>query len=83
MLVEGNPVRVWSINRVGLKRNEFTPEDMKSLKDAHRLLFRTPVSRHEAIRRLLKAHPRSDKVERLAKFLRNTERGNQGRARQP
>lgn len=83
MLVEGNPIRVWSINRVGLKRNEFSVKDMKALKDAHRLLFRTPVARREAMRRILKAHPDCDKVKHLTDFLRNTERGNQGRARQP
>ena len=83
MLVEGNPIRVWSINRVGLKRNEFSGKDIEVLKEAHRLLFRAPVSRSEAIRRLLTSHPESDKVPRLTDFLRNTEQGNQGRARQP
>ncbi len=83
MLVEGSPVRVWSVNRVGLKRSEFSSEAMQALKDAHRLLFRGSVPRREAVAQLLERFPESAEVAYLIEFLKKTERGNQGRARQP
>jgi UDP-N-acetylglucosamine acyltransferase len=82
MLVEGNPVRVWSINKVGLKRNGVSAEAMKALKEAHRLLFRSRVPRKEALDQLLKECGGLPEVAALAEFLEATERGNQGRARQ-
>jgi len=83
MLVEGNPVRIWSINKVGLKRNGVPAGAMQALKEAHRLLFRSRVPRKEAVDQLLKECCRLPEVTALAEFLAATERGNQGRARQP
>jgi UDP-N-acetylglucosamine acyltransferase len=83
MLVEGNPVRVWSINKVGLRRNGVSQEAMKCLKEAHKLLFRSRLPRHEVLDRLFKEHSTVPEVMALAQFAINTEKGNQGRARQP
>lgn len=41
MLSEGNPARPRCINVVALKRNNFTPETINALAEAHRLLYRT------------------------------------------
>ena len=83
MLVEGNPVRVWSINKVGLRRNGFSPEALKALKEAHRLLFRSRASRHGVLAELAANHANLPEVQALVQFMQNTEKGNQGRARQP
>jgi len=83
MLVEGNPVRVWSINKVGLKRSGFSPKVLRALKDAHRILFRSKMARKEAADSLLLEHGAVEEVHQLLEFLAATERGNQGRARQP
>jgi UDP-N-acetylglucosamine acyltransferase len=82
MLVEGNPVRVWSVNKVGLKRNGLSTEAMKALKDAHRLLFRSKLPRHEAVAQLLAQYAEIPEVQVLCEFMAATERGSQGRARQ-
>ncbi|MBI4605874.1 MAG: acyl-ACP--UDP-N-acetylglucosamine O-acyltransferase [Planctomycetes bacterium] len=83
MLVEGNPVRVWSINKVGLKRNGVAVGTVAALKEAHRLLFRSRVPRRDAVDRLLAEQGSVPEVAALVEFLLATERGNQGRARQP
>ena len=83
MLVEGNPVRIWSINKVGLKRNGFGSGAMKALKEAHRLLFRSRISRKEAVDRLLASFPNVPEIKTLASFLEDSDKGNHGRARQP
>lgn len=83
MLVEGNPVRVWSINKVGLRRNGVSPEALKALKEAHRLLFRSRLPRNEVLNRLLRDYPQFKEITTLVEFMVGTENGNQGRARQP
>ncbi len=83
MLVEGNPVRVWSINKVGLRRQGIPPEAMKSLKEAHKLLFRSRLPRNQALDRLFRGYSNIPEVMALAQFMINIEKGNQGRARQP
>ena len=40
MTVEGNPAVVRGVNSIGLERNQFAAEDISSLKDACRRLFR-------------------------------------------
>jgi len=83
MLVEGNPVRIWSINKVGLKRHGASPGALKALKDAHRILFRSRLPRKEAVEQLFAKHPDVPELTVLVDFLAATEQGNQGRARQP
>ncbi len=83
MLVEGNPVRIWSINKVGLKRNGVSAAALRALKEAHRILFRSRLQRKEGADSLLQAHAGVSEVRALVEFLAATEAGNQGRARQP
>lgn len=83
MLVEGNPVRVWSINKVGLRRQGFSPEALKGLKEAHKQLFRSRLPRHEVLDRLFSTYSHLPEVMALAQFVINQEKGKQGRARQP
>jgi UDP-N-acetylglucosamine acyltransferase len=83
MLVEGNPVRVWSVNKVGLKRHGFSAETLKCLKEAHKQLFRSRSTRRELYDRLLRDYAHVPEVVALVQFMIATEQGNQGRARQP
>lgn len=83
MLVEGNPVRIWSTNKVGLRRHGVSAEAMAALKEAHRLLFRSKRSRKEAVEAILADSGHLPEVRKLLEFLENTQKGNQGRARQP
>jgi UDP-N-acetylglucosamine acyltransferase len=83
MLVEGNPVRVWSINKVGLKRNGFSAETMRALKEAHRLIFRTRGPRSETLEKALQSFAGVPEVKVLVDFIARSEQGNQGRAREP
>jgi len=83
MLVEGNPFRVWSINKVGLKRRGIPQTSFQALKEVHRLLFRSRTSRLELYADIEKRFPAVPEVLALVDFLRASEKGNQGRARQP
>ncbi|RMF22420.1 MAG: acyl-ACP--UDP-N-acetylglucosamine O-acyltransferase [Cyanobacteria bacterium J083] len=52
MLVEGNPARVRSLNLVGLKRRNFSQEDIRLLKKAFRLIYRSGLMISEVITEL-------------------------------
>jgi UDP-N-acetylglucosamine acyltransferase len=83
MLLEGNPSRVWAINRVGLKRRSFSSETMDALKVAHRMLFRSGKPRAQSCQDLLDRFPHIPEIAILCNFLHATELNNYGRARQP
>ena len=48
MLVEGYPARPRCINAVGLKRNNFSPQVIHALSEAHKLLYRSKVALENA-----------------------------------
>ncbi|MCE9527836.1 MAG: acyl-ACP--UDP-N-acetylglucosamine O-acyltransferase [Planctomycetales bacterium] len=81
MLAEGNPSRPRCINTVALKRNNFSPEAIMAISEAHHLLFRTKVGLDSA-RELLRA---SDMllpaVNHLLNFLQYQHEGRHGRGR--
>ncbi len=83
MLVEGSPMKVWSINKVGLKRQGFTAEAVESLKEAHRCLYREDYSRVEALKILRDKLWGCREVQTLVNFLDRADQGHKGRARQP
>jgi UDP-N-acetylglucosamine acyltransferase len=83
LLVEGNPPKVWCVNKVGLRRKGFSAESVRAIKEAHRLIFRGSLPRREAVRRVAESNGGQYEVQVLVEFLKQTERGNLGRARQP
>jgi UDP-N-acetylglucosamine acyltransferase len=68
MLVEGNPARVRSLNLVGLKRMGLDPEEMKELKQAFKLLYRSGLTIEEALRELNQLSDR-EHLRNLAAFI--------------
>lgn len=81
MLSEGNPSKPRCINLVALKRNSFSPETIRALSEAHRLLYRTRVG-HENARELLRAGGMLvPAVVHLLNFLQGQHEGRNGRGR--
>jgi UDP-N-acetylglucosamine acyltransferase len=52
MLIEGNPSRVRVINRIGMERAGFSPETLKLMETAHRILYRQGLTLADAIAKL-------------------------------
>ena len=82
MIVEGNPSKVRGINIVGLRRAGYSAEQVQQLKHAHRLVYRSQLTRKEALDQL-EAEIMTPEIRRLADFVRRSIAGKQGRARQP
>jgi UDP-N-acetylglucosamine acyltransferase len=82
MTVEGHPSRVKCVNTVGLKRKGLSKETIEALKEAYKLIYRSGFTKSQAMEILEKRRPQYPEVAKLIKFLRDVERGRQGRARE-
>jgi UDP-N-acetylglucosamine acyltransferase len=83
MMVEGNPSRVHRVNVVGLQRHGFSTESIQSLRQAHRILYRSKLTRTEAFHIIEnQGEGPTPEVEYLIQFLRKQMEGRQGRQRE-
>jgi UDP-N-acetylglucosamine acyltransferase len=73
---DGAPVVVRMINKVGLERNGFTPEQLDRVKQIFRILYRDGLNRSQALTKL-RQHPQADSLEfkHMLAFAQKTERG--------
>ncbi len=80
MTTDGRPARVKGINTVGLKRRGFTTAEIEALKEAYKLIYRSQFPRLKAVENLEARTNTTPHVRVLTQFLRNMEKGRQGRA---
>ncbi|MBN2022273.1 MAG: acyl-ACP--UDP-N-acetylglucosamine O-acyltransferase [Pirellulales bacterium] len=82
MLAEGYPARPRCINVVALKRNNFSPEVIHCLGEAHRLLYRAKVGLEHA-REILRGNGMLiAEVNHLLHFIEGQQGGRHGRGRE-
>ena len=74
-LAGGYPLRVISINRIGLSRKGFTPDGIEALDRAFRFLFRESGTLTAKAQQLLERPDVSPEVEHLARFVLENKRG--------
>ena len=75
-IADGTPAEVRAINRVGLERNGFTPEQLDRVKQIHRILYRDGLNRTQALEKLAgHAQAVSAEFQRVLTFARASERG--------
>jgi UDP-N-acetylglucosamine acyltransferase len=70
-----NHAMLYGLNLVGLKRNGFTNEQIKLLKQAYRILFRSNYTLNEAIEIVEKTLPKTPEIENLINFIKTSKRG--------
>src|SRR3954452_12665623 len=75
MIADGNPAEVRGINLVGLERNGFTPEAVKRIKEAFRLIYRSNYNTRQAIDAIAKELPESEEISQIVDFIQQSERG--------
>jgi len=82
MLVEGAPARPRCINIVALKRNNFSPQVVDCLAEAHRLIYRAKVGLDHA-REILRGNDQLvPQVNELLSFVDFQQEGRHGRSRE-
>ena len=70
-----NHVLLYGLNLVGLKRRGFSSEQIKNIKEAYRILFRSNLTLSEAIKEVEKSIPQTEEVKLLLDFVKTTKRG--------
>lgn len=75
-IADGTPAEVRAINRVGLERNGFTPEQLDRVKQIYRILYREGLNRTQALEKLAgHAQAETDEFKRVLDFSRSSDRG--------
>jgi UDP-N-acetylglucosamine acyltransferase len=75
-IADGTPAEVRAINRVGLERNGFTPEQLDRVKSIYRILYRDGLNRTQALDKLSRhPHADTDEFRRVLSFAQGSERG--------
>ena len=78
MVADGNPAEIRSINSIGLQRRGFSQEQIKSLKDAYKIIFLRNLTISDAVTRLKEMaaqYSESSPIQELIDFILSSERG--------
>ncbi|MBF0622044.1 MAG: acyl-ACP--UDP-N-acetylglucosamine O-acyltransferase [Magnetococcales bacterium] len=71
----GNRSRVTGVNVVGMRRSGYSEDDVRLIRAAHRVIFRSNLRLEEAISQLERDHPVNPNVQCIVEFLQNSQRG--------
>ncbi len=74
MMIAGQPPEPRGINQEGLKRRGFTPEQIRNLKEAYKLLYRSGLRLAEAREQLGALAPSQPEVQAIVEFMDRSER---------
>jgi len=74
-IVDGHPAKVYGINSIGLKRAKVPLENVKNLKSAFKILFKSKVSTTSALKKIKDNIPEDPYVSYLIKFIKKSKRG--------
>lgn len=71
----GNPVKLYGLNSVGLRRSGFSEEVVRELKRAYRLFFRSDMNLSQALRNAETELEMFPEVRELMRFVEESGRG--------
>ena len=73
--VQGNRVKPFGLNSVGLRRHRVPPEAIAALQRAYRLLFHGGLNTSQALERVAAEVPPCPEVDYLVDFIKRSQRG--------
>lgn len=71
----GNRAKIIGVNVVGLRRNGFSEEVIKTIRQAHRIVFRSNLRMEQAIEEIERKIPNSTEIQNLLEFLQTGQSG--------
>jgi UDP-N-acetylglucosamine acyltransferase len=71
----GNPIKLYGLNSVGLRRNNFPDDVVRELKRAYRLFFRSELNLSQAVQRAESELEPLPEVQEFVRFVSDTNRG--------
>jgi len=75
MIADGNPAEVRGINQIGLERAGYSPEQIKPIKEAFRLIYRAKMNTAQALAAVREKLAESAEVQDILAFIEESERG--------
>ncbi len=75
MSAAGNRSRVTGVNVVGLRRQGFSEEDIKVIRRAHRIVFRSNLRLEQALEQVERELPPIKAIQCLLEFIHTSQRG--------
>ena len=75
MIADGNPAEIRGINQVGLERRGFNGDEIRSLREAYRLLCRANLNVKQACETIRTELPPNDHLLHLLTFIEASKRG--------
>ncbi len=75
IVVGGYPLRILSLNKIGLGRRDFSTEQIAALSRAFRILFRSGLNRSQGLQKLKDDGPHTPETEHLIEFFAKSTRG--------
>jgi UDP-N-acetylglucosamine acyltransferase len=74
-VVAPRETRCYGANRIGLERHGFTPERIRAIEQAYRLLLRSKLNTTQALEKIKETLVTSPDVVELLRFIEAAERG--------
>jgi UDP-N-acetylglucosamine acyltransferase len=74
-VVTERETKSYGVNTIGLERKGFSPERLKALQEAFRLLLRSKMNTSQALAEMRKSLSGSEDVKELIQFIETAERG--------
>lgn len=75
LIAAGDRASLYGLNKVGLKRHQFSDNSVDQLKRAYRIIFRIGLTVNEAVERVLAEVENTPEVLKLVNFIKDTQRG--------
>lgn len=72
---DGHPSRVYGLNHVGLKRAQFSSDQVRILKKAFKILFFSNLTKKTALQHIVQQRESTEEIQHLIHFVQNSPRG--------
>ncbi len=75
VMASGVPAKIYGLNVVGLKRHGFSPETIKKLEQAYKLIFHSKLNTTQAVAAIREKINTCPEIEHWLEFIKSSKRG--------
>jgi len=75
MLGEGDPLKIYTPNVIGLERNGFGQGKRDLIKKAFKIIYRSDMNISQAVEKIKQELEQSDEIKEILRFIESSERG--------
>ncbi len=75
IMTSGNPVTYHGVNSIILRRKQVNEKILRHIANAYRIVFSSDTSLQDAVMKIEEQIPKSDEINNIREFIRNSQRG--------